>query len=190
MQGNARPSLKECLVSIAEDESPPLKGTLEVDYIVLRRVNLRKSHVYVEFVDGDVRDGKEWFEGPVPTYMTIGALFGVREDSDRGERREMYGRERLGEGKTRPDTRKRTLRAKDETVVETVRGSVDKEDGASESTDDYATGESTHAVTRGAADTRRRTSHENKRRKSESLARVVDHPNDSYGEMETRSKTR
>ncbi len=85
------------MVSIAEDESPPLKGTLEVDYIVLRRVNIRKGYVYVEFVDGDVRDGKEWFEGPVPEYMTIRALFEVRDEMNRGERREMYGREKLGE---------------------------------------------------------------------------------------------
>ena len=119
MQGNARPSLKECLVSNAEDESPPLKGTQEMDYIVLRRVNIRKSHVYVEFVDGDERDGFEWFEGPVPAYMTIGALFGVREERTREERREMYGREKLGEGKTRPEPRKRTLRARDEKITET-----------------------------------------------------------------------
>jgi hypothetical protein len=122
LKGNARPSLKECLVSIAEDESPPLNGTLEVDYIVLRRVNLRKSHVYVEFVDGDVRDGKEWFEGPVPTDMTIGALFGMREERTRGERREMYGRDKLKGGKmrkTRRDARKRTLRARDEKIAET-----------------------------------------------------------------------
>ena len=119
MQGNARPSLKECLVSNAEDESPPLKGTQEMDYIVLRRVNIRKSHVYVEFVDGDERDGFEWFEGPVPAYMTIGALFGVREERNREERREMYGREKLGEGKTRPEPRKRTLRARDEKITET-----------------------------------------------------------------------
>ena len=119
MQGNARPSLKECLVTNAEDESPPLKGTQEMDYIVLRRVNIRKSHVYVEFVDGDERDGFEWFEGPVPVYMTIGALFGVREERNREERREMYGREKLGEGKTRPEPRKRTLRARDEKITET-----------------------------------------------------------------------
>ncbi len=119
MQGNARPSLKECLVSNAEDESPPLKGTLEVDYIVLRRVNIRKDHVYVEFVDGDERDGFEWFEGPVPDYMTIGALFGVREERNREERREMYGRAKLGEGKTRPEPGKRTLRARDEKMAKT-----------------------------------------------------------------------
>jgi hypothetical protein len=59
MKGNARPSLKDCLVSNVEDESPPLQGTLEVDYIVLLRVNIRKGHVYVEFVDGDERDGFE-----------------------------------------------------------------------------------------------------------------------------------
>jgi hypothetical protein len=117
MQGTERPSLEECLVSIAEDESPPLNGTLEVAYIVLRRVNLRKSHFYVEFVDGDKRDGFEWFEGPFPAYMTLGALFEFREERTREERREMNGRERLGEGKTRPEP-KRALRAGEERTTE------------------------------------------------------------------------
>ena len=119
MQGNARPSLKGCLVSNAEDESPPLTGTQEADYIVLRRVNYRKSHYYVEFVDGDERDGFEWFEGPVPAYMTLGALFEEREERTREERREIYGREKLGEGKTRPEPRKRALRAGEEKTTET-----------------------------------------------------------------------
>ncbi len=119
MQGNARPSLKGCLVSNAEDESPPLKGTQEADYIVLRRVNQRKSHFYVEFVDGDKRDGFEWFEGPFPAYMTLGALFEFREERTREERREMNGREKLGEGKTRPEPRKRALRAGEERTTET-----------------------------------------------------------------------
>jgi hypothetical protein len=95
MQGNARPSLKGGLVFLTEDESPPVKGTLKVDYIVLRRVNIRKDYVYVEFVDGDVRDEKEWFEGPVPEYMTIGALFGMRDEMNRSVRREVYGRRKL-----------------------------------------------------------------------------------------------
>ena len=119
MPGNARPSLKGCLVSNAEDESPPLTGTQEADYIGLRRVNYRKSHYYVEFVDGDERDGFEWFEGPVPAYMTLGALFEEREERTREERREIYGREKLGEGKTRPEPRKRALRAGEERTTET-----------------------------------------------------------------------
>ena len=131
MQDSARPSLKDCLVSNAEDESPPLKGTQEVEYIVLRRVKPRKSHVYVEYVDGDERDGFEWFEGPVPVYMTIGALFGVREERNREERREMYGRERLGEGKTRPEPRKITLRARDEKITKTCDKESVKEKGES-----------------------------------------------------------
>ena len=89
MQGNARPSLKGGLVFLTEDESPPVKGTLKVDYIVLRRVSSRTGYVYVEFVDGDVIDEKEWFEGPVPEYMTIGALFEMRDEMDRGARREV-----------------------------------------------------------------------------------------------------
>ena len=131
MQGNARPSLKGCLVSNAEDESPPLKGTQEADYIVLRRVNQRKSHFYVEFVDGDKRDGFEWFEGPFPAYMTLGALFEFREERTREERRKRNGREKLGEGKTRPEPRKITLRARDEKITKTCDKESVKEKGES-----------------------------------------------------------
>ena len=95
MQRNARPSLEGCLRSLAEDESPPLIGTLMVEYIVLRRVNDRTNHLYVEFVDGDVRDDKEWYEGPFPEYMTLGALFRMRDEMNRKERREVYGRPKL-----------------------------------------------------------------------------------------------
>ena len=56
----------------------------------MRRVDIRKDYVYVEFVDGDVKDEKEWFEGPVPEYMTIRALFEMRDKMDRGARREVY----------------------------------------------------------------------------------------------------
>ena len=90
-----RPSLKGCLDFLTSDESPPLKRTLTEEYIILRRVDIRKDNVYVEFVDGDVRDEKEWFEGPIPEYMTIGALFEMRDERDRGARREVYGRTKL-----------------------------------------------------------------------------------------------
>jgi hypothetical protein len=97
MQTNARQSLTECLDSLTRDENPPLNGLLMVEYIVLRRVNVRKDYVYVEFVDGDLKDGNEWSEGPVPEYMTIRELFRMKDGMDRGARREMYGRRKLGD---------------------------------------------------------------------------------------------
>ena len=97
MQTDARLSLQDCLDSLTNDESPPLNGLLRVEYIVLRRVNARKGHVYVEFVDGDVKDGNEWSEGPFPEYMTIKGLFEMKDEMDRGARREMYGRRKLGD---------------------------------------------------------------------------------------------
>jgi hypothetical protein len=91
MQDNARPSLKDCLDYLASDESPHLRRNEDVDYIVLRRAHRRKQ-VYVEFVDGDGKDEKEWFEGPVPGDLTVRALFEMRDRESRGERREVYGR--------------------------------------------------------------------------------------------------
>ncbi len=63
-----------------------------MDYIILRRVNIRKEYVYVEFVDGDGKDEKEWFEGPVPERMTVKTLFEMRDEMIREERRKVYGR--------------------------------------------------------------------------------------------------
>jgi hypothetical protein len=203
MQGDDRPSLKGLLDLLTRDENPPRNGTLNEEYVILRRFDVRKGFVYVEFVDGDEKDDKEWFEGPVPENLSIGALFAMRDNNDRETRREAYGRMKLRdkagnkvwtvEKSERSEVEvppKPTITDNDETAVETVQGSVDKEEGASESTDDYAIGESTNAVTHGAAGTRRRTSHKIKKRKSESLARVVDTPNDSYPRMDTCSKTR
>ena len=99
MQTDARVSLQESLDSLTNDESPPLNGLLRVDYIVLRRVNARKNHVHVEFVDGDVKDGNEWSEGPVPVYTTIERLFAMKDTMDRGARREVFGRRKLSDGK-------------------------------------------------------------------------------------------
>ena len=99
MQTDARASLQESLDSLTNDESPPLNGLLRVDYIVLRRVNARKNHVHVEFVDGDVKDGNEWSEGPVHVYTTIERLFAMKDTMDRGARREVFGRRKLSDGK-------------------------------------------------------------------------------------------
>ena len=98
MQTDARVSLQESLDSLTNDESPPLNGLLRVDYIVLRRVNARKNHVHVEFVDGDVKDGNEWSEGPFPVYTTIERLFEMKDTMDRGARREVFGRRKLSDG--------------------------------------------------------------------------------------------
>ncbi len=198
MRGNSRPSLKECLDFLTSDGSPHLQDNEDVDYIILRRHKTRKAYVYFEFVDGDGKDDKEWFEGPAPVLTTVKFLFEMRDETSRGERREVYGRKKWQDAIDYDDLTGEECKGvespkssdNDETVVETVQGSVDKEDGASESTDDYVIGESTNTVTRGAADTRRRTSHKIKKRKSESLAQVVDPPNDLYRGMETRSKTR
>ena len=98
MQTDARVSLQESLDSLTNDESPPLNGLLRVEYIVLRRVNARNGHVYVEFVDGDVKDGNEWSEGPFPEDMTIKGLLEMKDNMDRGARREVYGRRKLRDG--------------------------------------------------------------------------------------------
>jgi hypothetical protein len=98
MQTDARVSLQESLDSLTNDESPPLNGLLRVEYIVLRRVNVRKDHVYVEFVDGDVKDGNEWSEGPFPVHMTIKRLFEMKDTMDRGARREVFGQRKLRDG--------------------------------------------------------------------------------------------
>jgi hypothetical protein len=95
MRRSDRPSLKGCLDFLTNDESPPLEENLRADYIVLRRINVRREYVYVEFVDGDVKDKKEWFEGPFPERMTIRALFDKRDEMDRRERRKGYGRKKL-----------------------------------------------------------------------------------------------
>ena len=95
MQGNDRPSLKGLLDLLTRDENPPRKGTLKEEYVILRRFDVRKGFVYVEFVDGDEKDDKEWFEGPVPENLSIGALFAMRDENDRGTRREAYGRMKL-----------------------------------------------------------------------------------------------
>jgi hypothetical protein len=91
MQDNARPSLKDCLDYLASDESPHLRRNEDVDYIILRRAH-RQNRVYVEFVDGDGKDEKEWFEGPVPGDLHVRALFEMRDRESREERREVYGR--------------------------------------------------------------------------------------------------
>jgi hypothetical protein len=96
MQGNARPSLKECLDFLTSDGSPHLHENMDVDYIILRRAHIRKEYVYVEFVDEDGKDEKEWFEGPVPEFMTVKTLFEMRDVEIRGERRKVYGRKKLG----------------------------------------------------------------------------------------------
>ncbi len=95
MQGNDRPSLKGLLDLLTRDENPPRKGTLNEEYVILRRFDVRKGFVYVEFVDGDEKDDKEWFEGPVPENLSIGALFAMRDENDRETRREAYGRMKL-----------------------------------------------------------------------------------------------
>ncbi len=90
MQRNDRPSLKGCL-DFLTNEDPPLDTDLRIDYIILRRLNNGKDWVDVEFVDGDVKDEKEWFEGPFHQQTTIRELFGKRRKYDRRVKRKVYG---------------------------------------------------------------------------------------------------
>jgi hypothetical protein len=168
MQSNARPSLKVCLDNLTNDDSPPLKRDLRVEYIILRRVSIRKDYVYVEFVDGDVKDEKEWFEGPVPEYMTIRALFEMRGEMDRGARREVYGRRKLRDdedsglftgNECEYAEREKSLDGNDMVAVYAVE-SGSANGVSSEGTDKYVSCESSSAAPRSSAGTRRRTSRE------------------------------
>ena len=166
MRRSDRPSLKGCL-DLTDEESSPLEENLRADYIVLRRINVRREYVYVEFVDGDVKDKKEWFEGPFPERMTIRALFEMRDEMVREERREVYGRKKLGDdmeynisaGKESecdesPKSSDGGERAALNDNVES--GSVNGE--SSEGTDKYVPGESSCAGPRSSAGTRERAS--------------------------------
>ena len=169
MQRDARPSrLQECLDSLTHDESPPLNGLLSVEYIVLRRVNVRKDYVHVEFVDGDTKDENEWFEGPVPEYMTIGALFEMRDEIDRGARRKVYGRRKLrDEGDSGISTgneseyaeREESLDGDDMVAVHAVR-SGSASGVSSKGTDKNVSCDSSSAAPRSSTGTRRRASRE------------------------------
>ncbi len=168
MQRDARLSLQECLDSLTHDESPPLNGLLSIEYIVLRRVNVRKDYVHVEFVDSDTKDENEWFEGSVPEYMTIGALFEMRDEIDRGARRKVYGRKKLrDEGDSGISTgneseyaeREESLDGDDMVAVHAVR-SGSASGVSSKGTDKNVSCDSSSAAPRSSAGTRRRTSRE------------------------------
>lgn len=168
MQTDARLSLQECLDSLTNDESPPLNGLLRVEYIVLRRVSARKGHVYVEFVDGDVKDGNEWSEGPFPEYMTIKGLFEMKDKMDRGARREVYGQRKLREGEHSGslmdkecwyDELDESSDGDDMVAVHEV-GTGREKGASSEGSDKNVSCESSSAAPRSSASTRQRTSRE------------------------------
>ncbi len=151
------------MVSLAEDESSPLIGTLMVEYIVLRRVNDRTNHLYVELVDGDVRDDKEWYEGPFPECMTLGALFRMRDEMNRKERREVYGRSKLldevgGEvstGEECEDEASQKLSIRDEMIAMRAVDLTHIKGDSSKDADIYEVDGSSSARSRSSADTRK-----------------------------------
>ncbi len=196
MQRGRRQSLKRCLDRLTNDD-PPLEEDLRVDYIVLRRLNNGRNWVQVDFVDGDDDDGKEWCEGPYHQQTTIRELFGKQQKYDRETRRRFRGITKF-----RDETPVEMLSSNECDCVESptssddekkedrlVKRSVDKDECASDGTDEYVIGEPTYTVPRGAADARQRTLRKTQKRKSRSVAQVVDPPNKKGRRMETRSQT-
>jgi hypothetical protein len=176
MQTDARLSLQDCLDSLTNDESPPLNGLSRVEYIVLRRVNARKGHVYVEFVDGDVKDGNEWSEGPFPEYMTIKGLFEIKDNMDRGARREVYGRRKLRDGEHSGslmskecwyDEQDESSDGDDMVAVHEV-GTGSEKGASSEGSDKNVSCESSSAAPRSSTSTRQRTSREMEAKRTKS----------------------
>ncbi len=56
---------------------------------ILPDLMLQNRHVCRGIISGDIKDGKEWSEGPVPEYMTIRELFEMKDG------REIYGRRKI-----------------------------------------------------------------------------------------------
>jgi hypothetical protein len=161
MQGNDRPSLKGLLDLLTRDENPPRKGTLKEKYVILRRFDVRKGFVYVEFVDGDEKDNKEWFEGPVPENLSIGALFAMRDENDRGTRREAYGRMKLRDKagdkvltkeKSEAEAPQKPTIMEEMIAINTV-ALTDLKGNSGETTDKYEVDGSSCAGSRNSADT-------------------------------------
>jgi hypothetical protein len=176
MQRPGRPSLKGCLDILTRNDGPPLKEGLRVDYIILRRIANRKDWVDVEFVDGDGKDEKEWFEGPVHQQTTtIQALFKRRDKDDRRVRREVYGRTKL-QDKVNDEVltgKECELEASPNPSIDDERVAMDaaelaliKEYG-SEDTDVCVSGQATCAGPRSSADTRQRASYAENAKRAE-----------------------
>jgi hypothetical protein len=119
-------------------------------------------------VDGDVKDGKEWFEGPVPDYKTIRELFEMKDKMDRGARREVYGRMKLGDddhsnlltgNECGYDEREESLDGDDMVAVHAV-GAGSANGVSSEDADENASCDSSSAAPRSSTGTRRRASRE------------------------------
>ncbi len=149
-------------------------------------------------MDGDEDDGKEWCEGPYHQQTTIRELFGKQQKYDRETRRRFHGITKF-----RDETPVEMLSSNECDCVESLttsddekkedrlfKRSVDKDECASDGTDEYLIGEPTYTVPHGAADARRKTSRKIRKRNSRSMAQVVDPPNKINRGMETRSKTR
>ena len=202
MQGNARPSLKDCLDSLTSDESPRLRQNMDVDYIILRRAHIRKEYVFVEFVDGDGKDEQEWFEGPVPELITVKTLFEMRDVEIRGERRKVYGRKKL-----RKEVDSDVLAGKECKCAESPNSSGGREmvvvnavesgsanGESSKGTEEYVPDESSSAGPRRSADARKRPlctmiaeRDETRPDAGKRELRAIDSPNHKFRMMETRS---
>lgn len=163
----------------------------------MRRFDIRKGYIYVEFVDGDVKDENEWFEGPVPEYMTIGAMFEMRDEMDRGARREVYGRTKLHNkvsnevltGKECEVEASQKPSIIDEMIALNAVELAHIKGNSSKDTEEYEIGESSCAGPRSSAKARQRTSREIQTKRSRTVAEVVDPPNEIGRRMKTRSKT-
>jgi hypothetical protein len=91
-------------LQLLTDNNPPLDKDVNVEYLVIRRLNKGKDWVSVDFVDGDVEDEYEWCEGPFHQQTTIRELFGKKHRYDRHIRRRISGRKKVPLGDPSEDS--------------------------------------------------------------------------------------
>jgi hypothetical protein len=96
-RGGQRPRLKDDL-DFLTNNSPPLDKEVDIEYMVIRRLNKGKDWVCVDVVDGDMEDDYEWCEGPFHQQTTIRELFGRKHRYDRHIRRRISGRLKVPKG--------------------------------------------------------------------------------------------
>jgi hypothetical protein len=83
-----------------KDNDPPINKDVDVEYLLIRRINKGKDWVDVDFVDGDLEDEYEWCEGPFHQQTTIRELFGRKHRYDRHIRRRISGRKKVPLGES------------------------------------------------------------------------------------------
>jgi hypothetical protein len=96
-EADKRPRLKDDL-DLLTNNNPPLDKDVDIEYLVIRRLNKGKDWVCVDFVDGDMEDDYEWCEGPFHQQTTIRELFGRKHRYDRHIRRRISGRLKVPTG--------------------------------------------------------------------------------------------